>query len=862
MKIKHLVYTASALIALGTAPTAHAMLRVWSGLASMDNKWSNVANWESGLPVAGDDLQFPLGALHPNNSDDYSNGFTFNSITFVYGGGGGAGGYNLSGNSIALNAGISAVNNSTSGFDDTVNNALLLNSNQTFSVNGTSDFLFLKGPINLNGRDLTFDVASTSQAQAEGVISGAGALIKTNPGTLLLSSNNTYTGSTTLNGGTLEIDGSQPASPILLSSGTLTGKGTVGTITSIGGGGPGSIVLDPRGNVNILTCSNVSLNAATTFTAAINGGGAGVYNQLNVHGSVALNNATLAVSLGFTPAVGNSFLIINNDGADAVSGTFNGLSEGSSFTVGTTRFGISYTGGDGNDVVLTVTGVAHTWSGGGMNTLWTNPANWTGNAAPTPGSDLIFPLGAAQLSSANDFPAGTLFNSITISGTNYSLTGSNILLNAGLDATNTTAPNYCYLPLTLNSDQAITTGNAGVNLYLFGDIDTSNKSLTIAGDGNTQLASVLRGSGGLMKTGNGLALLYGSNTFSGPVQILQGQMYIYHGYELGDTNGSTTIAGGATLVLVNAITVPEALVLSGTLFGNDPLQVWAGPVDLAGPEATITAGSGASLTINAPISGTNGFTKAGAGFLTLDSNNTYTGTTVINGGILFVNGSQPASPIVLAAGELRGSGTVGNITVSSPSLKTLWPGDDSPGILNSSNVTLDSSTTFSVQLNGTTAGGGYGQLNVSGTIALGNASLTVILGYTPALGDRFVIINNPGNDAVNGTFYGLPEGTTFTVGGALFSVIYDGGDGNDVVIYRGYPPARLTGINTVSNHLPQIQGLGLSNLTYTIQAATNLTPIINWTNVGSAPANGSGIFSFIDTNAALFPKRFYRAVSP
>jgi len=134
--------------------------------------------------------------------------------------------------------------------------------------------------------------------------------------------------------------------------------------------------------------------------------------------------------------------------------------------------------------------------------------------------------------------------------------------------------------------------------------------------------------------------------------------------------------------------------------------------------------------------------------------------------------------------------------------------------------------------------------------------------FTPAMGESFTIINNDGQDAVNGTFNGLPEGASLTVGGALFSIIYDGGDGNDVVLYRGYPPARMTGVTSLSNKFAQVQGVGVSNLTYTIQAATNLNPTINWTNLGVAPANATGIFSFTDTNAPLFPMRFYRAVSP
>jgi hypothetical protein len=56
---------------------------------------------------------------------------------------------------------------------------------------------------------------------------------------------------------------------------------------------------------------------------------------------------------GFTPSPGLSFVLINNDGSDAVSGTFNGLPQGAYFTVSGQTFRINYTGGTGNDVVLT-----------------------------------------------------------------------------------------------------------------------------------------------------------------------------------------------------------------------------------------------------------------------------------------------------------------------------------------------------------------------------------------------------------------------------------------------------------------------------------------------------------------------------
>ena len=69
----------------------------------------------------------------------------------------------------------------------------------------------------------------------------------------------------------------------------------------------------------------------------------------------------------------------------------------------------------------------------------------------------------------------------------------------------------------------------------------------------------------------------------------------------------------------------------------------------------------------------------------------------------------------------------------------------------------------------------------------------------------------------------------------------------------------MISIAAVTNSL-HLQGAGLSNLTYTIQASTNLSPIVTWTSLGMFLANSNGIFSFTDTNAPLFPRRFYRAL--
>ncbi len=88
-----------------------------------------------------------------------------------------------------------------------------------------------------------------------------------------------------------------------------------------------------------------------------------------------------------------------------------------------------------------------------------------------------------------------------------------------------------------------------------------------------------------------------------------------------------------------------------------------------------------------------------------------------------------------------------------------------------------------------------------------------------------------------------------------------GGDGSDIGAVEFILPPPSLSIAALTNTI-QLQGAGLSNLTYTIQAATNLNPVITWTNLGTSLANSNGIFSLTDTNAPSFPGRFYRAVWP
>ena len=75
------------------------------------------------------------------------------------------------------------------------------------------------------------------------------------------------------------------------------------------------------------------------------------HDKLFVKGSVALNGARLSVLGPFPPTI--PVTIIDNDGTDAVIGTFAGLPQNARVIVAGRPMRISYTGGTGNDVVLT-----------------------------------------------------------------------------------------------------------------------------------------------------------------------------------------------------------------------------------------------------------------------------------------------------------------------------------------------------------------------------------------------------------------------------------------------------------------------------------------------------------------------------
>src|SRR5262249_53765495 len=121
----------------------------------------------------------------------------------------------------------------------------------------------------------------------------------------------------------------------------------------------------------------------------------------------------------------------------------------------------------------------------------------------------------------------------------------------------------------------------------------------------------------------------------------------------GQISGSVSMQGGAVQTLDNS----NSNLTIGSLAGAGTVTLGAGTL--------IVGGNNTTTNFSGVISGTGGLTKIGTGKMVLTAANPYTGLTIVNGGILEVDGSQgSSSTFVNTSGTLAGGGTVGPLTVN------------------------------------------------------------------------------------------------------------------------------------------------------------------------------------------------------
>lgn len=179
--------------------------------------------------------------------------------------------------------------------------------------------------------ELTVDQEENTEFAGE--ITGEGSLIKEGEGTLNLSGDNTYTGPTTINNGTLAVNGTITSPVIVNDGGKLGGNGTVGT-TIVNSGG----TLAPGNSIGQLTVAgNLTFGAGSIYEVETNAAGAA--DRVDATGTVTIAStaqvAVLAEAGNYNPRTDYTILT----GAGGVTGTFGSVTSNLAFLTPRLRYG-------------------------------------------------------------------------------------------------------------------------------------------------------------------------------------------------------------------------------------------------------------------------------------------------------------------------------------------------------------------------------------------------------------------------------------------------------------------------------------------------------------------------------------------
>ncbi len=734
-------------------------------------------------------------------------------------------------------------------------------------------------------------VGASSRLVCDGFISGSGTLTKIGAGTLVFTNSvaNTFVGDTFVREGTLELR--KPNNTT-----SLQGQLTLGPSTAANQGivrfyqtGGAPVLNTVTANANsILDLNGNNLNLSQLF--------------LNDGGSVQTGAGTLLFAGGGAITIGTS------------NSPIQGLRQGASISgkVQLPSFDTLYchvlnygpaplTSEPELAISASISGTGNLFKDGG------GALRLTGNNSFN---------GTAQVYSGEvDVMAGTLIAGSALAlggviGETYVANGASLALINGISIANET--------LVLNSTNNAALDNRGGNNTWSGPIQFSRDSaISVAQDWELNCAGVISGSGSMTKWGAGTLRYSGSanNSYNGDTLVNAGTLLLAKSIAVtavpnfvvvGESGGggapatnrnanSYQVFGG---IIVNSQGVYDvngqqentdylglngnASLVTGT--GYFSLKVGASVAVAPGSNTTatinghvlmdsgthvFTVGSGAAtpsvsdLVINAQIeqiSAAAGIQKGGPGSMRLAGNNTYTGTNIVSGGTLQVDGSQPQSPVQILGARLQGSGTVGHITFSGNAAERLAPGN-SPGVLTCSNFNANAvgGATLEMELNGASPGTGYDQVNARGTVNLTGLKLNPSLGFAPAISSEFTLINNDGSDPVIGTFSGLPQNGKVYIGGQFFQINYAGGSGNDVVLTRlaTPPPPALTFERASTNSIRLLWPT--NDPPFRLVSATNLSAT-NWTPTLPLPSVIGN--NNVVTNTLGLPQNFYRLVTP
>ncbi|MGL9172044.1 autotransporter-associated beta strand repeat-containing protein, partial [Salmonella sp. C3267] len=584
--------------------------------------------------------------------------------------------------------------------DVTDNATLALNTGGDFinNIGGTGrveksgdDVLTLSGANSYSGGTLISDgtlVASNVEALGTGdvtddatlelntggtfdnAIGGSGNVVKSGADTLTLSGSNSYTGGTTISGGTLV------ASTVeALGTGDVTNNATLELNT----GGDFINNIGGTGRVEKSGDDTLTLSGSNTYTGGtlINGGTLVASNVEALGTGDVTDNATLALNTGgtFDNAISGSGQVVKSGDKMLTLSGANSYSGGTLISDGTLVASNVEALGTG-DVTNNATLELNT--GGDF----TNNISGSGQVEKS-GDD------ALTLSGANSYSGGTLISDGTLVATNVEALGTGnvtdnatLEMNTGGDFDNAISGSGQVVKsgdetLTLSGANSYTGGTTisggtlvASNVEALGSGDVTNDAVLELNTGGDFINSI-GGTGRVEKSGDETLTLSGSNTYTGGTLISGGTLIASNVEALGtgDVTDNATLAlnaggdfinniggtgrveksGDGTLTLSGSNTYTGGTLISGgTLVANDVKALGTGDVT---DNATLALNAGGDFINN--IGGTGRVEKSGDDVLTLSGANSYSGGTLISGGTLVASNVE-----ALGTGDVTDNATL------------------------------------------------------------------------------------------------------------------------------------------------------------------------------------------------------------